>query len=582
MKLFTCEQARAAVSDLVAGELPMADGRPLEAHLAGCAECLKSAEVFFWQDRVLAELMAGDRLDATLGRIRAGIAGVSPKEVTERLPAVRLIPRRRWKPAAAAAVIVGAVLGAMLLGRPSAPGPVAAQPPKPAPARPVPADPVNENPVVHDTPENVPPPDPQRTPEPAVPPRPPAPAPSPAVAKSPEPAPPRPVPEPEPPKPDPAAAVKVRPVIPPNEIEVLNTPARAVTSGVAYLRQRLARGLSKEARADELILWTLLHAGVPEPDPDVQRLLKSMLERKLERTYNVALQAMVLEELDRVRYQGRIAQCAQFLADNQCKNGQWSYGDPSVFVDEVVVATGKAGAAAPKATKSVKDFSEPRGKPEVRTFIKIKKLRPGPEGGDNSNTMYAALGLRACADAGIEFEPRFLQLGYDWWRRSQVRDAKTPAYGGEGWCYGGSDHGHKGYGSMTAGGVGSLVIYNYLLGRDWTKDPNVKNGLDWLTKNFSVTENPGPPEHGGGRPGFALYYYLYALERAGILYGTEKFGPHEWYPKGVDMLLENQATHGAWASKDGGNDVHDTCFAILFLRRAVPALPPPVATGVKK
>jgi len=576
MKLFTCDQARAAVSDLLAGDLGMADGRSLEAHLAGCDGCTRAAEVFFWQDRVLAELTAGDRLDTIMGRIRAGIANDTPKAVTDRVRAVR-VPRPRWgMAAAAAAIFVVAVVGAIAFLRPTPPATgVAAQPHRQTPAFPAPVAPANEKPVIHDHPEYVPPP--------------PKPRPGPAVAVEQKPRVPDRVekrPEPPPPKspdvPNPVkqpARVENKPDGVAPQIDLVKTPTLAVQFGVAYLRGRMARGVNREPRGDELILWTLIHSGVPESDPDVQRLLTSMLERKLEKTYNVALQAMILEDLDRVKHQGRIAQCAQFLVDNQAKNGQWGYGEPSIFVESVAVAT-KPAVAPAKAQKAVKEFpaAGSRGpKPEVKTFVRIRKMRPGPEGGDNSNTMYAALGLRACADAGIELDRAVLQLAYEWWRRAQVRESKTPAYGGEGWCYGGHDHGHRGYGSMTAGGVGSLVIYNYLLNRDWTRDQNVKNGMDWLAKNFTVTENPGPSEH-GGRPGAALYYYLYALERAGILYGTEKIGRHEWYPRGVEMLLENQQTTGAWASRDGGNEIHDTCFAILFLRRAVPALPPPVAT----
>lgn len=55
----------------------------------------------------------------------------------------------------------------------------------------------------------------------------------------------------------------------------------------------------------------LLHAGVPDSDEQVKVMLKAMLEAPLERTYPVALQAMILEEVDRVRHQERIAACAQ-------------------------------------------------------------------------------------------------------------------------------------------------------------------------------------------------------------------------------------------------------------------------------
>jgi hypothetical protein len=120
----------------------------------------------------------------------------------------------------------------------------------------------------------------------------------------------------------------------------------AIQKGVAYLKSQADAlgefdGSAGKFPYDEIVLWTFIHAGVAETDPSFQKLLKAILQAKLERTYNVSVRAMVLEELDRVKYQGRIAQCAQFLVDNQCRTGQWSYGEPSPFVKDV--PTGDAG-----------------------------------------------------------------------------------------------------------------------------------------------------------------------------------------------------------------------------------------------
>jgi len=181
----------------------------------------------------------------------------------------------------------------------------------------------------------------------------------------------------------------------------------------------------------------------------------------------------------------------------------------------------------------------------------------------------SALGLRACADAGILFPKEVLAAADKAWREA-MHD--------EGWCYGPKGHAHKPYASMTAGAVGSLVILDSIQNREWKMDPLVKVGMRWLEKNFSVTEHRGPPEHANGSLGWMQYYYMYALERAGILYGTEKIGPHEWYKEGVEALLDAQRLDdGSWTSKESGNPVNDTCFAILFLRRATRGLPP-VAT----
>jgi hypothetical protein len=76
----------------------------------------------------------------------------------------------------------------------------------------------------------------------------------------------------------------------------------------------------------------------------------------------------------------------------------------------------------------------------------------------------------------------------------------------------------------------------------------------------------------------ANYYYMYGLERTGILFGTEKFGTRDWYAEGAQLLLKNQNAEGSWGRAaqakpdDKGKSTQDTCFAILFLRRATRAL----------
>lgn len=111
---------------------------------------------------------------------------------------------------------------------------------------------------------------------------------------------------------------------------------QAIARGVLYLREHLDKGQPYRhgpltMRTDELVLWTLLHAGIPETDELFQTLLARVLESEPSSTYRVSLQAMVLEELDRVKYQPRIWQCAQFLVDNQCRNGQWAYGEKATY-----------------------------------------------------------------------------------------------------------------------------------------------------------------------------------------------------------------------------------------------------------
>jgi alkylation response protein AidB-like acyl-CoA dehydrogenase len=68
------------------------------------------------------------------------------------------------------------------------------------------------------------------------------------------------------------------------------------------------------------------------------------------------------------------------------------------------------------------------------------------------------------------------------------------------------------------------------------------------------------------------FYWIYAVERAGSMVGTEWFGDRAWYKEGSEWLLSNQQKNGSWFSKDNEKDesdkVCDTCWAILFLKRA--------------
>ena len=355
----------------------------------------------------------------------------------------------------------------------------------------------------------------------------------------------------------------------------------AIAKGVVFLQGQATLD-PKGTHATELMLWTLVHAGVRAGNPKFDELFQKMIDNPMTITYRVSLQAMILEELDRVRHQKRIYQCAQFLIDNQCKNGQWYYGEAIKPVDLPVddVATGAKNFADP----------QPGDKPGVVRKLTIKRRRDGPEEGDNSNSQYAALGLRACHDAGIVLPRESILRARAWWRLSmqeeEVKGRPAVATGAEGslpaagWCYGGKTHGHKPYGTMTAGAVGSLAICSYLVGeKNPRKEIAVLRGLEWMGREFTVSANPGPPEHSPDNTAWMTYYWLYAMERAGLLAGVETMGGHKWYQEGVQWLLQQQKGDGSWlgALPHGDrpvelNAVWDSCFAILFLKRATKPL----------
>jgi hypothetical protein len=305
---------------------------------------------------------------------------------------------------------------------------------------------------------------------------------------------------------------------------------------------------------DELVLYTLLHAGTDPKDPAVARLVDRITTKAIDRTYHAAVTAMALEAYDARSYQWRIAQCAQFLVDNQANNGQWSYGKPIKLPSNVPSGPPSGGGGA--STKSL-------------PAIRIKRQSKGPEVGDNSNSQYAALGLRACAKASVTVPDETVALAAKWWEGAQQADG--------GWGYG-EDGGavESSYGAMTAGGTASLHILKEMQKQ---KSDAARRGLDWMAANLDFGRNPGYRS-----AWMWQFYWIYAVERAGDLAGVDRIGTHWWYAEGAEYLFGAQKGDGSWIGLSGdgkesvGGAVADTCFAILFLRRATKARPK-VASG---
>ncbi|MBI3722338.1 terpene cyclase/mutase family protein [bacterium] len=141
-------------------------------------------------------------------------------------------------------------------------------------------------------------------------------------------------------------------------------------------------------------------------------------------------------------------------------------------------------------------------------------------------------------------------------------------------------------GGMTASGLACLFICkahldgqaNYEKTLKKPIDAALRDGAAWIARNFSVTENPFHPS------GWHLYYFLYGMERAGILGVIPKFGDHDWYEEGCRELLRDQKSDGSWDAGNRGTSgpVVDTSFALLFIARGttpIVRIPSKVLTG---
>jgi hypothetical protein len=362
---------------------------------------------------------------------------------------------------------------------------------------------------------------------------------------------------------------------------------RAIRAGAQWLRSRQGADGSFPARYTSsypmgptaLAVLALLHSGVPRSDPVILKgfdHLRKQYERLKgdgthrmggRKVYSIAITIMALAQLGKIgakpgdRY-GRggfrldkpdlawMREMTAWLIGVQQSNGAWRY----------------------------------------------------PENGyDNSNSQYALLSLKEARRVGLKVPDKVFIKALDHWLDQQEKDGpkvrRQTEKGGDGvysatrsvakawdrargWGY---CEGDTATGSMTTAGVAAVAIARSEIRRGTLQakaDRSMRDGLAWLGKHFSVEGNPG---RDGGRRGWH-YYYLYGLERAGVLAGVVYMGEHRWYVEGARYLVGAQQGGGGWSKGMRGldramgrrmrrpdlgvGDVVDTCFALLFLVRS--------------
>lgn len=332
---------------------------------------------------------------------------------------------------------------------------------------------------------------------------------------------------------------------------------RAIERGAAFLwrlvrDQDMAGGRSFGARREHvLVALALVHTGLHERDEAFRTALATLVQgiepRALD-TYQVGLLAMLIEASGEGRFLPKLREAARVLVERQGPRGSWTYSCP--------VPSAPPRPAPREGTLEVFGGWPLDGTP-VGPMVARSSAEPGGVDGDSSVSQYALLGLHAATRAGISIADEAWQAGLEAYRARQNGDG--------GWGY--HSRGSSSYGSMTAAGAASIAIAAHPLGdRAGDAAARIDRGLAWLGEHFSVSEHPP-----AGRQWH--YYYLYALERAAQLVGTEFIGDHEWYPRGARYLVDVQRGDGSWVGKGQEEDPRlATSFALLFLERATPRL----------
>jgi hypothetical protein len=367
---------------------------------------------------------------------------------------------------------------------------------------------------------------------------------------------------------------------------------------------------------------TLLECGATADDDAVRRaadVIRNATVNNLTHNYSVSLSILFLDRLGDPEDVPLIESLmVRLMAGQSPTDGGWSYGLPQISDEEVrrldgVVKGRKKSASRreagkPDSKRKVDDLA-PEIKDQLRKLARGEMIAdqggvvaqpiPGQAGfmpytpgmtSDNSNTQFATLALWVGRRHGLPVETAITRLDRRF-RNSQLEDG--------GWQYvranpppGMPEHMRaaalRAMGStaaMTCAGVLALAIADgatleYLREHkpdakapDISQDKNLNRGLEALG---AVIENPKglKPERGyhpqapePDRVGGKTYYFLWSLERVAVALDLKTIGKKDWYGWGSEILLENQLPDGTWAGDHGEGGV-DTCFALLFLKRA--------------
>jgi hypothetical protein len=362
-----------------------------------------------------------------------------------------------------------------------------------------------------------------------------------------------PAPAGEPPPADKAPAAKAPPGVDPEAVN------RAIDRGVAYLKQQqnpedgawIYRGeghtngtLSVGLTA--LAGLTLLHCGVAATDPTVQkpaRFLRSVWNNTLRdpnwgpnvdttyerRTYSVALTILFLDRLGEADDAALIRVLASWLLRTQnFYAGSWGYGS---------------------------------------TF--------NPSHRDNSNTQFALLGLWAGSRHGVNVS-RPLACSAARFYGTRNKDG--------GWSYSPEEGNTSSTMAMSCVALMTLALRHAAANEDILRpragsasgpqralsnvahDAYIVGGFQYLHQYLTSAFAAGDSWK-GDTPEIRdnAYYALWSLERVAVAYNLRTIGELDWYAGGARFLLAKQHDDGGW---QGAWDLADTCFALLFLRRA--------------
>ncbi len=347
---------------------------------------------------------------------------------------------------------------------------------------------------------------------------------------------------------------------------------KSIADGVKWIKKKQKKdgswglyGGKHRLGYNALCLLALLGSGVKPEDPVVVKGFEYLTKQKMTMTYDAALYLMALE--------AKYSPTPEALHQMTAKQRKRALAQ---IPKKISKPDRKRIYAATRFLLGDDDYQKRWGYPHTN-----------PKSYDNSNSQYGVLGLLSATRCGVKLPGSLWSNIARFWlaeqdstgpmvevqkRRRRKRGKSDFVYTvhakARGWNYRRPSRGTGGaYGSMTLAGIASLAICRSrlwqagLLSRKMSTkiDESMQDGLAWMQQHYDLRRNPGKKLSW-------FYYYLYGLERAGVLAQAPLIGQHNWYREGAALLVTWQR-RGAWNA-----NVMESCFALLFLKKATAPL----------
>ena len=323
----------------------------------------------------------------------------------------------------------------------------------------------------------------------------------------------------------------------PSEAEV----AKAIAKGVTYLKDHQERdgGWSYSFNHDHalgvtaLVGLALLENGTERDAPEIAKAtdVVTALARKSNQTYDLALAILFLARAQPGSHgpsDDLIRRLARRL-DGGESGGMWTYTVP------------------------IRSEAEETGSQRDRSGKSTRERRFG-QGGDNSNTQFALLGVWAAGRHDFDSNGPLEAIDRHF-RDSQGSDGH--------WGYVPNAPGGE---AMTCAGLMGLAIA--------AARPNQAERQTARARGAALAADPvfNAALRAVQRDARALgprseIYYLWSLERVCVALGLRKLDGFDWYAEGAKELLDRQNADGSWPEERWGA-LPNTCLALLFLRKA--------------